>query len=277
MFETMGKVHEMKQLAVIGDSHVNFFGGNEFLSMKPMKNGVVNQPSQFIDNFSIFHLGPALAFNLNKYNASTKAREKVEYLLSSKLIVNGQAVLCVFGEIDCRVHVILQAEKQQLDYGSVIDCIISNYLEFLLFLARDHRVLVWGPIPSQKDGMKKNPDFPYYGKESDRNRVTEIFNEKLEHTCKMNDIGFISIFKSLVDKDYKTKPEYIADGCHLSQRAWIFAIEEFEKIGMDIIFRKAWHEALWKYRDMEIVRLQKSFSENTMSLKGGTWYIGIAA
>ena len=97
-------------------------------------------------------------------------------------------------------------------------------------------IYVWGPIPSQKDGSPINPDFPYFGTEKERNIATEYFNVRLHHLCLKNGFQFFSIFKYLIDENYMTKKEFIADGCHLSQRAWAFALKEFKKAGIDILF-----------------------------------------
>jgi hypothetical protein len=174
------------------------------------------------------HLGPALAYNLNKYGTKTMAREKAEDIM--KVLRKGAKILCCFGEIDIRAHVLKQADQQNVSLENVIDKIIGNYAEFLLFLKNQgFDVFVWGPIPSQKDGSEMNPEYPRYGSETDRNIATEIFNKKLESVCKDSGIGFASIFKYLINSDYTTKGEFVADGCHLSQKAWVFAKDELEK------------------------------------------------
>ena len=162
------------------------------------------------------------------------AREKAEFLLKYRFIDKNQPVLCAFGEIDCRVHVLRQAEKRGGDFRPVVDEIASCYLEFLKYLAREHQVYVWGAVPSQSDTNKIDVNFPRYGTEIQRNLATEYFNGTMKNICNEHGFKFVSIFSSLIDSNYRTKREYIADGCHLSQKAWEFAIPEFMKHGINV-------------------------------------------
>ncbi len=111
------------QIAVIGDSHAYFFSGHEdvfsghehvspvlFLRKLSARGWRINTIYS-MTNFRVFHLGPALAYNLNKYGTSTLAREKTEFLLTHGLIAANQPVMCSFGEIDCRVHVLRYVQK----------------------------------------------------------------------------------------------------------------------------------------------------------------------
>ena len=185
-------------------------------------------------------LSPSLAFNMNKHNTSTHAREKADFLLQHRIIPKHQPVMCTLGEIDCLVHVLRHAEKWGGDFRPVVDEVAAHYLEFLKYAAREHPVYVWGAVPTQKDNSPVNPDFPYYGTEVRRNLATEYFNQTMKALCEENGFTHISIFDKLITSDYRTKSEYIADGCHLSQKAWEFAREEFRKHGIDVTFRKGW-------------------------------------
>lgn len=218
---------------VIGDSHCNFFSGNEQLAYFncPLEYGINNCQDKF-NTFNTFHVGPALAYNLNKYNTKTKAREKIEYLLKHNIIRKKSKIICCFGEIDIRVHVLKEALRQHMDYKLVIDNIIENYLNFLLSLKKRNKIYVWGPIPTQKDNSLINPEYPYFGDEITRNKATSYFNNKLEEVCIKNKIVFLSIFKNLINDNFTTKDEFIADGCHLSQKAWVFAQKELESKGL---------------------------------------------
>ena len=150
--------------------------------------------------------------------------------------------MCAFGEIDCRVHVLRQAEKRGGDFRPVVDEIAANYLEFLKYAAQEHPVYVWAAVPSQKDDEQDNPAFPRYGTELQRNAATKYFNCKMKTLCDENGFKFFSIFDKLIDSNGRTKSEYIADGCHLSQKAWRFAAEEFRRQGIEVKFRKGWTE-----------------------------------
>ena len=115
---------------------------------------------------------------------------------------------------------------------------IEHYLLFLHDLQKSNKVIAWGPIPSTKDGSYQDPLWPYYGSEQERNKATEYFNNRLEYSCRQNDIGYVSVFKHLVDKNYLTNSDYLSDGYHLSQQAWKYAKTEFETVGICVTPRK---------------------------------------
>lgn len=129
----------IKNFFVIGDSHVNFFSGHEKITWFPIiyNNQPIDircSPQPLIKNFFFFHLGPALAYNLNKYGTKTQAREKIDFLLNSGIIPKGSAILCAFGEIDLRVHVLKQAAEKNISFECVADEVLNNYMEFLTTL-----------------------------------------------------------------------------------------------------------------------------------------------
>lgn len=77
--------HKYKKMidtvVVIGDSHVNFFSGNEELTYQPIGKGInycknVNHDFDFL----VFHLGPALAYNAMTEGSNTRFYEKSQYL-----------------------------------------------------------------------------------------------------------------------------------------------------------------------------------------------------
>lgn len=235
------KSHKLrKSIVILGDSHVNFFSGNEHINWYPLSisSGGINKCINNNKNVDAIHLGPALAYSLNKYGSTNRTREKIDILRKSYFLKN-DCIICVFGEIDIRVHVLKQAEINHVDYSTVIDNIVENYVNFMSILCNDgYSVWCWGPIPSQKDSSQINPELPFYGTEVMRNLATEYFNNKLEMVCHEKNIGFVSIFSDLITKEYQTKCEYISDGCHLSQKAWEFAIPKFRDAGLSKIFEK---------------------------------------
>ncbi len=224
------------QVFVVGDSHSCFFGGGRVTDAHPLGDLIgINGCNDKIRPFKVFHTGPGLAYNAHKYETFVATREKVDFLLKYGFIPQHSRILCSFGEIDIRVHAIKQAERQGVPIRSIVEDIINNYLKFLLFLKKRNHVLVWGTIALTKEGAYRDPLWPYYGSEKERNITTEYFNERLKLVCKENNITYISLFNYLVDKNYITKGEYLYDGYHLSQKAWAFAVEEFASKGIDVI------------------------------------------
>ncbi len=234
--------HDTKnKIIVIGDSHVNFFSGNEELSFKPIKHIGLNK-NELVGNcqdknkrFYTIHLGPVLAYNSNKIGSSIKGLERVIYLINNNLLPKKSLILCSFGEIDIRVHILKKAEQRKVEVDEIIKEVVSSYFKFLLYLKNNgFRVMVWSPVPNGH--CKKNElNLPYYGSEKERNNVTLKFISYLEEFGKKNNIPVLSICKELLNDDFTTKSEYYADLCHLSQRANEFMKKEFfEKVGIKI-------------------------------------------
>ena len=216
---------------VMGDSHVNFFSGNELLTFTAVGHEINLCPSE--NRFTALHLGPCLAYTCNHEDSSTGFSKKTRFLLEH-FIRPGARIIVSLGEIDLRVHVLRQAAKQGRDYTGIIDDILKNYMDFLGTLKeKGYTVFCWGPIASQKDDTPQDPAFPRYGNEIDRNRATGYFTEKLCELCAGYDITALSIFPQMITEDYRTRGEYLSsDHFHLSQRAMELARPLLLSVGL---------------------------------------------
>ena len=222
---------------VIGDSHVNFFSGNETLNFVPIGNEInICPPLNTSCPFTPLHLGPCLAYNCNKYNTTFRFREKVEYLIQNFIKPNA-SIICSLGEIDIRVHVFKQSALQQQPFSKIVDDILSEYITFLIFLKEmGYTVYCWSPIASQRENCPIDPQFPRVGTEEDRNKATEYFNSQLAVLCQRHNIGFLSIFNNMITDEYQTIDSYLSeDHCHLSQSALSLAKKEWQKIAHPMI------------------------------------------
>lgn len=211
-------------IIVMGDSHVNFFSGNELLTFQPIGNDINVCPTITSNPFTVLHLGPCLAYNCNRTDTTSSFHEKAE-LLCNHFIKPGARILCSLGEIDLRVHVFPQSQKQNKSYQEIVDSILAEYLTFLISLKeKGYQVACWGPIASQQEICPMDPDFPRNGSETERNMATAYFNEHLAILCKQHQIGYLSIFDQMVTSDMQTMGEYLSsDHCHLGQRALTLA------------------------------------------------------
>lgn len=225
---------------VIGDSHSIFWSG--LAECKPFKHGV-HVPLRQNKFFKVFHLGPCLAYSMNKYDSLTRGREKVEYLLSHEHIKKNSTIMCAFGEIDLRVHVFRGGEKEMRP--RLLQS-IDNYLEFLFFLRSEkHDVICYGPIASQKDAWRMNERYPRAGSECERNRATLLYNTLLENECAKRNIKFITLFHDMVDSELRTKEKFIGDECHLSPSVYEFACQKFfDKLNFSDLIDKAKYDRL---------------------------------
>jgi hypothetical protein len=211
---------------VIGDSHVGFFSGNEELSFISMGRDINTCEQVNGLPLTVLHLGPCLAYKSNQYGSTTGFREKLDFLMSN-FILEGAKIICSLGEIDLRAHVFKQTSLQGKGYEEIVDGILSNYFEFLLWLkSRGFRVYCWGPIASQKDSAPNTPEHPRVGSETDRNRATAYFNNRLKAFCCENEIGFMTIFDKMINESFETNEDYLSkDRFHLGQ----YAFEESRK------------------------------------------------
>jgi hypothetical protein len=209
---------------VIGDSHSIFWSG--LAECKPFKHGI-DVPLEQNNFFRVFHLGPCLAYSMNQYGTLTLGREKVEYLLSHEHITKNSTIMCAFGEIDLRVHILKGGEKEMRPR---LLKSLNNYLEFLEFLhSEKHDVICYGPIASQKDDWRMNERYPRAGSEYERNNATLLYNTLLADQCKKRNMNFITLFHDMVDSELRTNEAYIGDECHLSPSVYEFARQKFFK------------------------------------------------
>lgn len=216
--------HLNDTIIVLGDSHVNFFSGNESLAFSSIGNDINICPNITSNPFTILHLGPCLAYNCNKPNTSTKFHEKIIFLCNNFIKPNAH-IICCLGEIDIRVHVIHQSHIQNRKYTEIIDDILNEYIIFLSSLQeKGFSVYCWGPIASQREDCPLDPAFPRNGTEKERNIATEYFTQSLRLLCKQYQIPFLSLFDQMIDEHYTTLDQYLSsDHCHLSQSAMALA------------------------------------------------------
>ena len=221
-------------IIVLGDSHVNFFSGNEALTFLPIGNDINTCPPLTAYPFTPLHVGPCLAYNCNRMDTTFRFQEKVTHLCRHFIRPHAK-IICCLGEIDLRVHVFKQTKRQHKDAIQIVDDILMEYIHFLTSLKNQgYQVYCWGPIASQTQNCPLDPMFPRNGSETERNQATAYFNRQLSDLCAKYGIVFLSIFDRMITNEYQTIEQYLsADRCHLSQRALPLAKEEWKKLFME--------------------------------------------
>ncbi len=220
-------------VVVLGDSHVNFFSGNELLAFRPIGQDINICPPENGFPFTCLHLGPCLAYNSNKYGTGEKFLEKLEWLMKN-FIKNGSKVVVSLGEIDIRCHVYKQTQLQNRPYTAIVDDILDNYIDMLIYIQEHgYKVYVWGPISSQRDDAGEVEGLPAIGSEKERNIATRYFTDNIRKRLLEHGIEFMTIFEQIVSINYETDKKYICeDKCHLSQSAFDLAIRQWERAGI---------------------------------------------
>ncbi len=206
----------------IGDSHASFFSGRN--SIQP---AWPERSEDIIPSFKSYRLGATLAYSLSQSGTRTQGREKLLEITSQ--LPKNSYVLLNFGEIDCRVHLLKQAQEQSKNKEEVVSECVQRYFSVIKELQEKFRVIVWAVVPSTSSEKSIDPRYPHFGSNLERNEVTSLFNKQLERLCRDNQILFISLFSQLINKNGSTNTRYFWDGVHLSQNAMPLAIEEILK------------------------------------------------
>jgi hypothetical protein len=188
---------------VIGDSHLR-----PFVFRKP---------------FLLHHISQATAYNLNK---DTSFSQSKRYLNSFLPAIDKQrdVLLLVFGEIDARVHIYLQYERnnKKISISRLIDATVQRYGETIKRLkAEGFAVSVHGLPPAARKDFES--DLPFLGSPEQRSRISREFNQKLGDFCRRSEVLFIDMQSIAADGNGFIKKEYAADEVHLNRKIVSFA------------------------------------------------------
>lgn len=206
---------------VIGDSHTDVFSKNRFDGKTDIG---VNRFHWFLKanyscgpEFITYHIDAVTAYSSFSDNSATRCKEKINYLIKNGFLPKRSRIILSFGEIDCRVHILRQAELRNITTNQVITEIINNYAKLINFLkSKEFSIIVYGPVGSQSDQIGYDPLYPRYGDERTRNRISKEFTDCLSKYCTRNNIQFLTVFDELVNGDYKTDYKFYRDGVHLN-------------------------------------------------------------
>ncbi|HTJ78604.1 MAG TPA: hypothetical protein VL357_06370 [Rariglobus sp.] len=214
----------------IGDSHVCFFSGRNVIH-----RDWPNESDDQLPWFKTYRLGSALAYNLPRHGTKTRGRERLFEVLDTK-VPPGARVLLSFGEIDCRAHLIKQAQLKGVSIETVVELCLDEYFKVVReVVARGFQVIVYNVVPSRQStvggGALKDADpFVTTGTWRERNRAARLFNESARRRCADCGGRFLENFSHLIDERGKTIQWYFWDSIHLSQRAMPATLEAFRAL-----------------------------------------------
>ena len=216
----------------IGDSHCSLFIGSDRIQPYwPL------EPINKLPWFKSYHIGPALAHNLTKSGTTSRGRELLFDVLSTR-VPQGGYVLLSFGEIDCRVHLVKQAFKQSLPIHAVVDACLDEYFKVVReVMAMGYSVIVYSVCPARKGTKFRSLDYKNaeielvaLGSWKERNLATTLFNAGAKRRCADSGAKFLSNAQHVVDRNGKLIPLYLMDAVHLSQRAMPATLNELRQI-----------------------------------------------
>jgi tetratricopeptide (TPR) repeat protein/GT2 family glycosyltransferase/acetyltransferase-like isoleucine patch superfamily enzyme len=144
-------------------------------------------------------------------------------------------IMFVFGEIDCRAHLLKQSELQKKSVDAVVLECVDRYFE-IFKIAGQYGIplLAWNAPASSREDVQCDA-YSTHGSCKQRNEVTELFNRRLKSRCEENGVIFVSVFDKLVDRDGLTNTAYYLDDIHLSQAVMPLILDELRRQGIDPI------------------------------------------
>jgi len=187
---------------LIGNSHVNTFSNDNKLNLS-FEN----------DFFKSYHIGPVIAYNFYKHHMGS-----VNEIINNNNIQKDDYISLIVGEVDCRLHLPLQADKQnKTDIEIVEECVNRMFRCYDNLLERGFNLIVYSthPTTTESHDMSRE-DRPIYSSMERRNDISLLWNEKTEELCKSKNIKFVNFYDLFVDEKNKTKMVYYLDYCHLN-------------------------------------------------------------
>lgn len=190
---------------VIGDSHTEVF----------RRRGL----------FIVHHIGASTAYNLDKDNSTTDSKKKL-WTIVSRINLNRDIVLLVFGEIDARIHLYNQYMKNsgKITITELIADTVSQYGHVLAKLnGAGVNFYVYG-IPPATNQLNVY-GYPFYATPDIHKRLYKEFHEQLSAFCKENRYEYIDIYSQVTDGNGFLSETYNADGVHLKPKIVAFVRE----------------------------------------------------
>jgi len=166
-------------------------------------------------------------------------RDNIIIRFSKNMIKNGDILVMVYGEVDCRCHI-----QRQVDLGrnedDVINELVTNYFNTIKnnTVDLDVKIIIVGIIPTTKQYELESihgpirHEFPFVG--SDKNRViyTNKVNKLLEEFANKNNYIFFNPYSYYTREDGTLKFELSDSFGHLADNS-VF-LEKFVELYLQL-------------------------------------------
>ena len=118
---------------LIGNSHVNTFSNDNEVKLS-FEN----------EYFKPYHIGPVIAYNFYEHHMGS-----VNEIINNNNIQKDEYISLIVGEVDCRVHLPLQADKQnKTDFEIVEECVNRLFICYDNLLERGFNIIVYSNHPT---------------------------------------------------------------------------------------------------------------------------------
>lgn len=202
---------------LIGNSHVNTFSNDDKLNLS-FEN----------EYFKSHHIGPVIAYNFYEHHMGA-----VNEIIVNNNINEKDYISLIVGEVDCRLHLPLQADNQNKTDDEIVDeCVIRLFRCYDELINRGHNVIVFSTHPTTIENHNMSAeDRPIYGDVVRRNNICLMWNKKLQTLCEIKNIKYVNFYDLLVDEHNITKMEYFLDYCHLNScMSYPYILEKIKKV-----------------------------------------------
>lgn len=209
-------------ILAIGDSHASLFSGQPGLSEigpRPRAGALPGIRSA--------RLGPYLAHSV------AQPRHAVRRLLHESLRAarSGDALLLVFGEIDCRCHVVPRAALSRRTIERTAAETAARYVRAARTLAGTDRTLGFWGVPPPCVEAAFNPEFPTRGTFAQRLRAARAFNRALSREAKIVGAAVFDVFDEVATARGRPRARFFLDEVHLGPASLPPAVERLIEAG----------------------------------------------
>jgi len=148
-------------------------------------------------------------------------------------VAAGDAVLFLFGEIDCSCHVWRQSILQEKSYEIIIDELVKRYMNAILEnikLIKNVKVLVASvPPPARVAEVFYEPTLDgktwvkhrFQGTDKDRKRYFQYFNSIVKEKCKTFEYKYLDIYTPYQTEDGYLSRKYSDTSVHIKDPLFI--------------------------------------------------------
>ena len=195
----------------IGDSHAHFIANNK----EPLKRVAVTN-----NNHLVIYLGPRLLYSVATKGFQFNYMAKAILHLASQ----SQPVIFVFGEIDCRVHLVSKVKPLGQD---IFDGIAANFLYTVKGMVRQFNLgepILLSPVPPSDLGQSSN-NYPRNGSILQRIAVTRSLTDALIKTASSHCIC-LDLSHLLSDDIGALRSSLTDDGVHTNTKGSQLVLEQ---------------------------------------------------